>query len=71
MVGTPGTTDPKELVALCRAGRLYDIEKWISDGKSLDVSSTAKRGRTRTLLEVAVETGFHSLVELIAKNETS
>jgi hypothetical protein len=62
--------DAKELVGLCRAERLYDIEKWIADGKSLDISEAIKRGRKKSLLEIAVETGFHSLVQLIAKNET-
>src|SRR5258708_28988821 len=61
----------KELIGLCRAGRLYDIEKWIAEGKSLDISEAIKRGRQRSLLGIAVETGFHSLVELIAKHETS
>jgi hypothetical protein len=72
MSSTAGGTSPeeaKELVALCRAGRLYDIEKWIAQGKSLDISAVAKRGRRTTLLELSVETGFHSLVELIAKSE--
>jgi len=59
----------KELLRLCRAGRLYEIERWIADGRSLDVSASVKRGRQKSLLEVAVELGFHSLVELIAKNE--
>jgi len=63
--------DAKELIALCRAGRLYEIEKWISEGKSLDISGATKRGRQKSLLEIAVEVGFHSLVELIAKHETS
>jgi len=38
----------KELIGLCRAGRLYGIEKWIVEGKSLDISETIKRGRQRT-----------------------
>jgi hypothetical protein len=59
----------KALIALCRKGRLYDIEKWIAAGKSLDISAATKRGRQRSLLEIAVEIGFHSLVELIAKHE--
>src|SRR2546425_4445954 len=63
--------DAKELVRLCRAGRLYEIEKWINDGKPLETSGTSKRGRPRSLLDVAVEGGFHSLVELIAKHEAS
>lgn len=62
---------PKELVRLCRAGRLYEIERWINDGKSLETPARTKRGRQRSLLEIAVETGFHSLVELIAKHEAS
>jgi len=63
--------DAKELIRMCRAGRLFEIEKWIADGKSLDISEAIKRGRQRSLLEIAVEVGFHSLVELIAKNGTS
>jgi hypothetical protein len=71
MDGDAVVNDAKELVALCRAGRLYQIEKWIADGRPLDISRAIKRGRQRSLLEIAVEIGFHSLVELIAKHETS
>lgn len=60
-----------ELIGLCRAGKLYEIDRWIANGKSLDISIARKRGRQRVLLELAVETGFHSLVELIAKNEST
>lgn len=59
--------EAKELLTLCRAGRLYDIEKWIADGKSLQIPSIRKK----TLLQVVVDIGFHSLVELIAKHESS
>jgi Ankyrin repeats (3 copies)/Ankyrin repeats (many copies) len=61
--------EAKALVLLCRSGRLYEIEKWIAAGKPLDVSAAVKRSRQKTLLEIAVETGFYSLVELIAKHE--
>ncbi|MFB3922671.1 MAG: ankyrin repeat domain-containing protein [Terriglobia bacterium] len=61
----------KELVRLCRQGRLYEIERWINNGKSLEKTAGAKRGRQQSLLQIAVETGFHSIVELIAKHETS
>jgi hypothetical protein len=67
----PGNDERKELVRLCRAGRLYELEEWISDGKPLDISSSTKRGRQKSLLEIAVDVGFHSLVELIAKHEPS
>ena len=61
------TEEGKELARLCRTGRLYDIEKWIAAGKSLDIPVD----RHKTLLRMAVETGFHSLIELIAKHETN
>jgi hypothetical protein len=61
---TNAPENAKTLLKLCRAGRLYEIEKWIADGKPLDIPT--KYG---TLLQVAVETGFHSLIELIAKHE--
>ena len=61
------SVDTKELLRLCRAGRLYDIEKWITAGKPLDILV----GRNKTLLQVAVETEFHSLVELIARHDSN
>lgn len=63
---TPTPDAAKELVRLCRAGRLYDIEKWIAAGRSLNVPA-AKNRKGKTLLQIPVETGFHSLVELIAR----
>jgi hypothetical protein len=33
--GNAVANDAKELMGLCRACRLYDIEKWIADGRSL------------------------------------
>ena len=62
--------EAKELLILCRTGRLYDIEKWIAEGKPLEMP-VSRNARKKTLLEVAVETGFHSLVELIAKHDNS
>jgi hypothetical protein len=61
----------KNSFAVCRAGKLYDTEKWIAAGKPLDISAATKRGRQTTLLQIAVETGFHSLVELIVRRDTS
>jgi hypothetical protein len=59
-----GDSEAEELVRLCRTGKLYELEKWIKDGKSLEIAATTKVRRQRALLEIAVETGFHSLVEL-------
>ncbi len=59
----------KELTGLCHAGKLYEVEKWIAAGKSLDISAGTKRGRQAALLQIAVETGFHSLVAVcVAQN---
>lgn len=61
------TEQAKELIRLCRTGRLHDLQKWIADGRSLQIPSVPKK----TLLQIAVEVGFHSLVELIAMHESS
>lgn len=70
MANSTVPNDSKELLNLCRAGRLYDIEKWIATGKKLEIEMPRNR-RKKALLQVAVETGFHSLVELIAKHDAS
>ena len=53
-------------MAFCRAGDLYEIERWIGAGKSLRTSIRF----TMTPLHTAVELGFHSLVKLLVRNET-
>lgn len=68
--GAAAPSEPKELLSLVRAGRLYDIERWILSGRSLELPAS-RSGRKKTLLQAAVETGFHSLVELVAKHECS
>jgi hypothetical protein len=67
MPGHLSHADGKELVRLCRAGRLYDVEAWIRNGRSLDVPREVRM----TPLRVALETGFHSLIELLLRHETS
>lgn len=64
------SNDPKDLLQLCRAGKLYEVERWIAAGRSLDISAVSKRRKPKSLLEVAVETGFYSLIELVAKHTT-
>lgn len=58
--------ESKELLALCRTGRLYEIEQWIRGGKSLQIAE----GIRGTPLQIVVEKGFQSLVELLVRNET-
>src|SRR6516225_102029 len=56
--------DAKHLLGLCAAGRLYEVENWIRSGRSLRVPRAVRR----TPVEVAIELGFHSLVELLARH---
>jgi hypothetical protein len=55
---------------LCREGRLYEVEHWIADGKPLQIAPDAIRKGThpKTSLEIALETGQHSLVSLLLKS---
>jgi ankyrin repeat protein len=61
------TADAKHLLQLCKAGRLFEIQEWIASGKLLGVPLELKI----TPLEVAIDTGFHSLVELLARHEVN
>jgi len=49
------------LIEMCRRGQLYAVQTWINEGKSIIVSPALKK----TPLSVAVDQGFHSLVELL------
>lgn len=59
--------DASELIRLCRAGRLYEVEAWIRAGRSLNVPREVRT----TPLDVALDTGFHSLIELLLRHEES
>ena len=58
--------ESRELLGLCRSGRLYEVEAWIVAGKSLLIAE----GVRGTPLQVAVQKGFQSLIELLARNES-
>jgi hypothetical protein len=62
--------DVSPLHRLCREGRVYDVERWIADGKPLQLAPQAIRKGTRpkTALQIALETGQHSLVLLLLKS---
>jgi ankyrin repeat protein len=67
MSDTLSPTEAKELIQLCKAGRLYEVEAWIRAGRSTAVPA----GIRKTPLNVAIETGFHSLIELLLRHEES
>ena len=58
--------ESRELLGLCRSGRLYEVEDWIRASRSLQIA-VGVRG---TPLQVAVQKGFRSLIELLARNES-
>jgi hypothetical protein len=62
--------DLRALHLLCREGRLYDVERWIADGKPLQLSPEVipKGARPKTALQIALESGQHSLALLLLKN---
>jgi hypothetical protein len=62
--------DIRPLHQLCREGRLYDVERWIADGKPLQLTLEAvpKGAQPKTALQIALQTGQHSLATLLLKN---
>jgi hypothetical protein len=62
--------DLRPLQELCRQGRLYEVERWIVEGKPLQLAHAAihKSARPKTALEIALETGQHSLVSVLLKS---
>lgn len=55
---------------MCREGRLYDVERWIAEGKPLQLAPEAIRKGTRpkTALQIALEDGQHSLAFLLLRS---
>ena len=63
---TANYEDLLPLIDLIKTGRLNEVEKWIADGKPLDLAEQpAKGARKKTPLQYAIDTGFHSLVETL------
>ncbi len=61
--------DLKELNRLCQQGRLYEVERWIQDGRPIQASSEIEaRGRCQSALEIALKTGQHSLCLLLLRS---
>jgi len=59
-----------ELHQLCRAGRLYDVERWIRVGRPIQMAegTLVKRVRVTSALEIAVQSGNHALAFLLLSN---
>jgi hypothetical protein len=67
----PDVTGLLDLLRLCREGHLYEVEKWIQEGKPLQALDYRHGKRSHQLaspLKVAVETGQFDLAQLLLCN---
>jgi hypothetical protein len=56
----------RPLVELCKAGRLFEVQAWIAAGKPVNPPlPSSKREHSKSPLEIAIDRGFHSLVEVL------
>ncbi|MDY6986960.1 MAG: ankyrin repeat domain-containing protein [Thermodesulfobacteriota bacterium] len=56
----------KLLIGMCKTGRLFDVQGWISAGKPVNPPPPPpKKTRRKSPLQVAIDCGFHSLVEVL------
>jgi hypothetical protein len=54
----------KEFIALCRKGRLYDVERWIASGRQFQMPPG---NYAMSPLQSALQSGFHSMMEVLLK----
>ena len=68
---TEHASELEELHRFCKAGHLYDVERWIRAGRPLQLTPdrlVSIRGRYQSALEIALERRDHSLVLLLLAN---
>lgn len=54
------------LVALCKQGKLYEVQAWIRQGRPISPSEGARgKGAHAIPLRIAIDCGFHSLVQVL------
>ena len=58
--------DADHVLQLCREGRLFELQQWIAAGRSIVMPSDYRRSP----LGIALQTGFHSLIELLLQHES-
>lgn len=66
MTRTKTYDEIKPLVDLCRTGRLFEVQSWIASGKPVNPPPPPDKGtRKKSPLQVAIDKGFHSLVQIL------
>lgn len=63
----PRDEDAEQLLRLCREGRLFELQAWVAAGRSLSVPAHYRQ----TPMRVALNTGFHSLIEFLLQHEAN
>lgn len=59
----------QELYRLCQEGRLYEVQDWIQQGRILQLPHVAANSsRHKSALEIALDTGQHSLCQLLLRS---
>lgn len=54
------------LIDLCKAGKLFEVQEWISAGKPVNPPPPAhKKAWQKSPLQIAIDAGFHSLAQVL------
>lgn len=63
-------TELSDLHRLCRTGRIYEVERWIQDGRPIHAAAyrTPGKKRIKGALEIAIETNQYDLAVLLLCN---
>lgn len=59
------------LVTLCRAGKLFEVQAWIAADKPVNLPSPVNHRHGKAPLEIAIDLGFHSLVQVLLEGGAS
>jgi hypothetical protein len=55
----------KPLIDMCKAGKVFEVQDWIAAGKPINPPPPEKGVRRKRPLEVAIDRGIHSLVQVL------
>ncbi len=55
----------KPLIDMCKAGKVFEVQDWIAAGKPVNPPPPEKGIRRKRPLEVAIDRGIHSLVQVL------
>ena len=54
------------LIDLCKEGKVFEVQAWIADGKPLELPPWPAKGSNKpSPLDCAIETGCHSMVQIL------